>query len=96
MGEVVKLVDDDAFRYSGRELLHGCTEVWAIPLFRGNRAHFFIRSRNGYFSKCGMLVEETLWNGQNTLFGAGTYPKCKRCMGHLRRQSVKRGGGNAR
>lgn len=90
MGNVVALQDPNAFRASDGELPHGCSEVWAKQIFGGAKVHFWRADALGYRSACGVVVTEPkLRNGQNVLFGGGTYPKCKRCMNRLRLNGSK-------
>lgn len=90
MGEVVPIQRDDCARVSGNEMPHGSTAVWALDItaMPGKKAHFWRRHRNGYERECdGYVAPAFLRNGQATLFGAGNYPKCKRCMTRLTKAS---------
>ena len=84
--KVVELRPADDFKFSGNELPHGVTDIWAMPILgNSEKAHFFIRKAVAYVSLCNVAVPHRLRNGQNYLFGPGSYPKCKRCMDRLRR-----------
>lgn len=87
MSKVIPIIPDDTFRHSGGELPHGSHEVWAKALGKGTTGHFWLRESDGYRSLCDRLaVRAFLHNGQCSLFGVGTYPKCKKCMDLLRRR----------
>lgn len=87
---VVPLRTHDGFRCSGGELPHGSSDVWAMGIFFSgggptSTAHFFVRKSAGHVALCGYAGPLTIpRSGQNALFGAGSFPKCKRCMDALR------------
>jgi hypothetical protein len=84
MGEVIPIRGAGPTCFSGGELPHGSTEVWALSVPRSWKAHFWLRHPNGYQRKCdGLVAPAFLNNGQSTLFSAGNFPKCKRCMNKL-------------
>ncbi len=96
LSNVVPIFSTDGGYCSEGELPHGCSDVWALVTFHGHKAHFWkSREEAGryiYWSMCGERHEfAVLRNGQNMMFGAGNYPKCKVCMERLRRKTVRRG-----
>jgi hypothetical protein len=86
---LVPLHSSGTFRATDGELPHGCTNVWGMAILLRHRVgHFYVREAIGYAALCGVKVPgHTIWNGQNSLLGPGSYPKCKRCMEALRRKS---------
>jgi hypothetical protein len=85
MAEVIPLHRDE-LRFSGGELPHASSNVWGIQIFAspGKKAHFWRRDPHGYRRECdGYVSPAFLDNGQASIFGAGTFPKCKRCMNRL-------------
>jgi hypothetical protein len=90
MGEVIDITEND-FKCTGGELPHGVDDVWALPFFGSQKAHFFKRTFFGYQSICGRVeMPAFLKNGQNPLFDPGTYPKCKVCMNKLRKSASEK------
>ena len=88
MADVIPL-DRDRPHCSGGPLHHGSDDVWAISLLGANeKAHRWMLRGRRYESVCGIVTLLTIHTGQNALFEPGNYPKCKRCMELLRRQSA--------
>jgi hypothetical protein len=88
--------DQETFRHSDGELPHGASDVWGIAIFGSCKAHHWRISRSHpllfYESVCGVRAPRKIANGQNSLLGPGTYPKCKRCMGILRKRGSEATG----
>lgn len=94
---VVPLKSRYDFLHTNGELPHFCSKVWGYDIWSsGSKVHFWRCTEDGYTSICGRSIPPVIPNGQNRLFGGGTYPKCKQCMEKLRKISrARHGGGSA-
>lgn len=76
-------------KFSGGELAHGVSHVWALPILGGSVAHFYVLKRGEYHSRCGhSVIPARFVNGQCSLLGIGSFGKCKLC------QKPRRGRGS--
>ena len=71
---------------SGPEKQH-YTDGWGVSVTsRARTGHHWKLNGAEYQAKCGVRSPLRAWNGQNSLFALGTYPKCKRCVEALLRR----------